>query len=501
MEVSQRSGPARRMAWPRWCTPPRVEFVVVTLVLLAFVRVHSALLLTGFGEADGARMALEAAMAHYHLASNDTRYSQTQVRTSPLYVRSLQRVMDLGVPMSEVPRLMNWFSLASCAIALGAVYLLFRSLTDRLTAALAATLFALTPAFWMAANYGMAHTPALAALLLALLSFSHALTDDAAPRRAWTWLALSLVLMTIALCFKADYFLTGLAFPVLAWMRRKPRRFVVYGGAIVAIALAIEILYAKTAMHSVEATSASLGEFAQHWHEKFPFTTKTWFNKFEYGAITHSSGIFLFAIAVFALAAHLASRAGSRLGVWAAAWSLPVVVFWGSTLGNSARHNLSALAPLMLLVVSLVTRITETRVRATVLVALIAGANYVSDREGSTRGASGVLPKSNVIQLSLDQESYSADMMDWTKMFAALDEEKKALISVDLTAAAQFAVLARAEGKFKVEERDDALVLLRGPDEVQRVRFVYCSHSDDSHAIRRDLQKEGYTVRIRHCGR
>ncbi len=469
----------------------RLEAVVVGLLLVFFVRLHVPLLVPGFGEVDAARMAVDA-VAHHEGFGSATNY---RIRTSPLYVRSLSRALDLGLPIRKLPRLMSWLSLISCAVALAAAYGLFRQLAGSLKAGLATGLLALTPAVWMGANYGMAHTPALAALLLATCTFSMALDEGLTPLAVSIRLALALVFMTAALCLKADFVLTGLALPGLAWLRRRPmNRFGLAGLAIVLIALGVQLLYSKSFASGPLPDSETLVGFAAHWHAKFPFTRKALFDKWVLGSITHSTGPFLFAVALVALAVHLLSRDGVRLGAWAAMSSLPTMVFWGLILGNSVRHNIPALAPLMLLVASLSLRITESNVRAVSLVVLFVATNYVSDTDGSPQGFSGLLARTNLIQLSHDQQEASAGTIEWTERFVKADVKKKAIVAQSVVAPAEFAMLASAEGVYKVTAQGDELVLSRGQEVIQQAQFVYCANWGEAHGVATRLRHDGYTV-------
>lgn len=450
-----------------------------------------------FGEADSARLALAAALQHFHVALEPGH----GLRTSPLYVHVLKRMMDHGMRLNDVPRFMNWATLVSCGVALVAGYGLFRTLVNRFTAALACCLLAVTPAFWMGANYGMAHTVALALLLLAYFAFSTALDEGIGRRSAGLRMALAAAFLTLAYCFKADFILTGLSFPTLAWLRRRPLRyFGVAGCAVVAVALGLQLLYVKLLPFTFARPNPTTVDFAKRWHEKFPFDTDAFLDKRVFGSITHSTGPFLFAITLLAIAAHLLSREELRLGTWAAASSLPVMAFWGMIFGNSVRHNLSALPPLMLLVASLVVRVTESRFRAATLAVLILGANYYSDTKGSGAGSAGILPRTDLIELSRDQQTYSKEAADWANAFAALDSDKKGAVARDVIAETQFAVLARAERRFKfgTTENDD-LTLIRGGKVVQYLRFVYCSNALESYKAVRELHSQGYVVRHRDC--
>jgi hypothetical protein len=477
---------------------PWLEIAAVAFAVLLYVKIHAAYIVSGFGETDAARAALQAALQHLHIATTPA----LLLRTSPLYVDALRWAADLGMRLDAMPRVMNWASLTSCAVALCAAYCLFRIFVGRLVSAVACVLLAMTPAFWLGANYGMAHTVALATLQLSLLSFAKALDEGISRRRLYTLMALALVFLTLTLAFKSDFILDGLAFPALAWLRRRPLRyFGVAGCALVLVALAVQMLYAKALSSNYKEPSKTTVEWAKHWHEKWPFTMSAILEKKNLGAITHSMGPFLFAIAAFALASHLLMRREKlRLGVWAAASSLPVILFWGFVTGNSVRHNLSALAPLMLLVASLIVRITESPFRAATLTTLLLTANYYSDTKGGGSGTVGILPRTNLIELSRDLQKYSEDARQYGQEFIALDAEKKALVARDVLAPVTFYVLsAAADRHFKLAIQEEDYALKRHGKIVQQAHFSYCANARESWQAVRELREAGYTVWHHDC--
>lgn len=470
---------------------------MVGFAVLYYVKIHTAYLVSGFGETDGARVALDAALQHLHLANEPS----PLLRTSPLYLQSLTRAMDLGMRLRDVPTLMNWVTLVSCAIALVADYCLFRIFVGKFASALACFLLALTPAFWMGASYGMEHTVALGTLQLSLLAFARSLDEGLDRRRVYTRMGLAFVFLTLTLAFKSDFILDGLSFPALVWLRRRPlRTFGVAACGMVLVALALQMLYAKgISSHYAEPPKTTV-EWAKHWHEKWPFTTDALFDKKGFGAITHSMGPFLFVITMLALAAHLLSREELRLGVWAAASSLPVMAFWGLVYGNSVRHNLSALPPLMSLVASLIVRVTESRFRAAILTLLVVSANYYSDTKRGGAGTVGINPRTDLLDLSADLQKYSDEARQYGQDFAALEGEKKALVARDVLAPVRYFMLSAAtERHLGVGTQDDDYTLKRHGKVVQLVHFSYCANSIESARAVHSLRDQGYTVWRHDC--
>lgn len=487
-------------AWTRLALAfTRTEAVCLGTTLTVYVWVHAKYMVPRFGEADASRNALDA-LGWYLRGEVSLDNSSYRMRTSPLYIHALKGVMRLGVPIRRIPDVMNWASLVSSAVGLLAAYLLYRRIAGRTTAALACSLLAFTPAYFLSGNYGMAQVPAVATLLLALLVFGNAL-DEGRSRRSFTVLAVaSGFLMFVTLSLKADLVLTGLSFPGLAWLLRKRfMPFIVTGVGIVVGGLAAELLYVKAIVSPPPVNiRPSMVEFAQNWHSRFPFDLHALQDRFVVGAITHSSGPFLFSVAVLSLLAHLFSRQEFRVGVWAAAAGVPTMLFWGLIIGNSARHNLVSLPPLMLLVAASLNRLVETPVRAVALAAVLLFLNYNSDREGEAAGFGLIVPKTNLIELAEDQIKTSASLWAWGRKFAELDAPKKALIAQFSLSSASFEVGAegQAQGPMEYSYDGDFLIHRRvGGD--QTIHPIYGRDRTDANDQARSFREKGYVVWLR----
>ena len=476
------------------------EAVLVAAILGLYVAFHAQFLVPSFGEADAARLAMDALGWHLggtiSLAATDYR-----MRTSPLYIHALKCMMGGGVPLRDLPRLMAWTSLLSSAAGLAAAYGLFRSLVGRTRSAIACGLLAATPAYWMGAHYGMAHVPALALLLLALGAFSRALDGESAPRGSLGWLGASLGLFFVALCLKADFVLTGLAFPGLAWVRRKRGLpFAAAGVAIVLIGLLGQFLYVKGVVTTPSDSHAvSTIRYAESWHSRFPFDRRALFAKWGGGSIPHASGPLLFVVMLAALLANLVNPRRRRLALWAAAASLPVILFWGLIFANSARHNLSALPPLALLVGTLLVDITRSRFKAlaVALAVAIGAANYVSETRGDPAGNGGMLPRSNLVQLGLDQVKYSDGDWRWARQIAGARATKKAVVGRYSRPYAAFELAAENQGTSRLEYDGKELLIVRDGRVAQRLLLADATSLADARAVAAGLRAEGYAVWIR----
>jgi hypothetical protein len=470
--------------------PTRVEIAVVTVALTLYLVLHSFFTVPAFGESDAARLAVDAARFHFsgHVRLDPTDY---RVLASPLYIHWLKLALGVGVPVAHLPVLMTRISLISSAVTLLATYFLFRQFIGQKGTAVAAGLLVSAPAFWLAGAYGTPDGPGLSVFLLALLAFSRALDEGGTPR-FWKLAGLATSLVFVSLAFKIDLVLGGLAFPGLVFARRRlTRRNAAAAIGVVVLGLAVQLLYVKCIVTPLPSITQFLAEFSQ----RFPFELGALTDKMGVSVITHAPGPYLFVVGLFALLALVFSRRHFRLGVLAAAWLLPIVLFWGLLPGNSARHVLPALPPLMLAVGSLVARLTGSGVRAIVLALSIAGTNYFSDRAGEPRALPTAVPRTNLLELSEVLAEESADVEKWARGFAKIDAPQKALVGRSSLPFAVFETMADAArhgGRPRYDGNDLTIVFADGHTGI--VKIVTLVGSAQGNAVTKRLREEGYTV-------
>jgi hypothetical protein len=474
----------------------RVEMGVLALCVTLYLVVHSFYTVPLFGEPDGARLTIDAASFHFS-GRAELEATEYRMRTSPLYIHALKFAMDRGVSLGRVPVLMTRVSLVSSAITLLATYLVFRRLIGRSSAAVAAGLLGVAPGFWLAGTYGMAHGPALCAWFLGLLAFSRAL-DEEANSRFWKLSALATGLVFVALALKADLVLNGFAFPGLAFIRRRlTLRHAVVASAVVVLGLVVQTLYVKGIVSppAAKPTDQSAAKFAESFTSRFPFELKGLTDKIGFGAITHAPGPFLGSLGLTALFAHLASRRNWRVGLVALLWGFPIVLFWGLIIGNSARHNLSALPPLMLVTGSLIVQLTAPGARAVLLALVLAGINYVSETVGEPHGFGTVVPRTNLLELTSELITRADDLERWARGFGKLQDPKKAIVARSSMPFAVYETMldATEHGGRPVYDGKDVHVTFPG-GRAQVVKTVYILSPRQASATVQSLRGEGYTV-------
>jgi hypothetical protein len=370
------------------------------------------------------------------------------------------------------------------------------------------------PGFWLAGTYGMAHGPALSFWMLALLAFSLAL-DAEGTSGFWKLSGLATVLVFVALALKADLVLNGFAFPGLAFIRRRlTLRHAIVASAVVVGGLALQTLYVKGIVSAREAnaTPLSTAKFAESFTSRFPFELRGLTDKVGFGAITHAPGPFLGSIGLTALCSHLTSRRNGRIGLTAMMWGLPIVLFWGLIIGNSARHNLSALPPLALVTGSLIVDVTAPGLtgprlgtwrslgggrllRGLLLATALASVNYFSETVGEPHGFGTVVPRTNLIELSSELVTRTGELEKWAQSFGKLESPKKAVVARSSMPFAVYETMldATLKGGRPVYDGKNLHILFPS-GRVQIVKTEYILSPRQANATVRSLREEGYTV-------
>lgn len=472
--------------------PSRRELIFVAAGAVAAFIAHWCFRLSGFGEQDAARLAGDA--IHWH-ASRAIYMDQVdyRLRTSPLYIQSLKLALDHGLPIRALPGLMNGASvLLSSACSVG-LYFLFRRLSNAKVAALATVLYGLTPCFWLGSVYGMPTLPSLTFWVFAVLAFARATDEPKLNSEPFAaYLSLSLVLTCIAIALKADMALCGGALITVLLLERRARPVLLAGaGAIVIIGAAFALLYAKHLAAPVVVVNPdsvnTLRGFLHEWSTRFPFQWSLLIDPKNNAPITHASGTLLFGLILIALAHGLVSgRESARRTLALSIWGWTPLLFWGLKPGNSARHNLPAFAPLVLLAAGFVFRLAEQKPRrAWLLAALLSGLALFD-----TSGPNSVTPNVNVLTATHNVEFSTSALHQRARAFAALNSPKKAIIESDyLLDYSEFEVWAAAK---KPVLRAEQSAILDGPDHETRIYKV--AGQRDARTLAQRLRREGWDV-------
>jgi Dolichyl-phosphate-mannose-protein mannosyltransferase len=486
--------PAEALQVPPHAALTRLELISLAFGALLMVILHSYFRFPGFGEQDAARLARDAINWHFeHVIYMDK--VDYRLHTSPLYIHALKLALDHGLHIRALPRVMNEASVLLSSACLVGLYLLFRRLTTPAVAAAATTIYAFTPAFWLGSVYGMPTVPSLTFWVFAAFVFSRATDQPATDKRNIAGLlALSALLAAIAFSLKADMALSGGAL-LFVLLGRDRLRWVhlAWAAAVLLFGVACTLTYSHHLATPVTEAVALLPQsnevhgFIDRWNGRFPFKWSLLLDPKNNTTITHASGTLLFAVIVLALLHGLvAGGKRTRFTLGAAAWGLPPMIFWGLKSGNSARHNLPAFPPLVLLATVMLFQLCWDKPRKVWL--LIGLLTLLAQLD--TTGGNSVNPKVDLLATSHQVQGSSDSVHRRARAFAESQSPKKAIVESDyLGAYTEFEVWAAAKApSLRLSPR----AMLDGAD--RETRFVPVGNARSARAAAARLRDEGYEV-------
>ncbi|HEX3774192.1 MAG TPA: glycosyltransferase family 39 protein [Polyangiaceae bacterium] len=471
----------------------RRETALLALGALLALLAHARYSLTGFGEQDAARLAMDA--VHWHaervIYMADVDY---RLRTSPLYIHLLKLALDRGLSIRALPGLMNGASVIFSSACLVGFYLLFRRFSGGRIAAAATVVYALTPCFWLGSVYGMPTLLALTFWIFATLAFSRAVDEfDQSKARAWPYFGVTLLFSFLAFALKADLVLSAGAFAAVLLVNQRMRLVLMSAAVgIVLLAFGASVAYANSLAAAAQASarpedSKELGSFLRNWDSRFPFRWEFLVDPKNNNAITHAvSGVLVVLVVLAVVHGLLAGGQRTRLALGMAAWGLPAILFWGLKSGNSARHNLPAFPGLVLLAIGLLFVLVDHNLRkAWVLIGVLAAFALLDET-----GSGSVAPKINPFTASRQVESSSNSLHSRAAEFVARPNPKKAVIETNyLLAYSEFEVWAAAKSP-RSKPGNPRTVL----DGNRETRIYEVGAVRQARALAQDLQQRGWDV-------
>ncbi|HYP99956.1 MAG TPA: glycosyltransferase family 39 protein [Polyangiaceae bacterium] len=473
----------------------RYEWIFIALGALAALLLHWHFRVSGFGEQDAGRLAIDAINWHFE-GSIDMTKVDYRLHTSPLYIHSMKLMLDHGLAVRALPGFMNGLSVVASSACMVGLYLLFRQLSTPAIAAAATIVYSLTPCFWLGSVYGMPTLPALTLLVFSALAFGKAADQrELRSLRFAGYIALSTLLAALAFSIKADMALSSGAL-LLALIARGKLRPVLLACIVLIVGFGtlFTISYARhVALPVVEAVpknTHAVGGFLESWNGRFPFKFSLLIDPKNNAPITHAAGTLLFAVCMLALfQGALSNKRWRWITFGAAAWGLAPMLFWGLKPGNSARHNLPAFPPLVFLAVAMLFQLVEQRARrAWILIVLLFALGQMD-----LTGNNSVTPRVNVVLTTEQVESSIGSLHARAREFMNSPNPKKAIIESEyLLSYSEFEAWAAAKTPSLREKRNSQKTIGDGPERETRVLTTGSGRVAKTQA--QSLRSQGFDV-------
>jgi hypothetical protein len=364
----------------------RRRFIVIAILLLGSLLIHSFFVLDGLGEADAARLVIDA--AKWHKTETFTYdISNYRPRTSPLYILFIRALLDADVALRDIPVYLNW---TNCLIGAAVTVVLFVvwSLWVGHRAALVGTIFLfMTPSFWIANLYGFPHLPSILFFWISLYFFQNALERRGGLKLLWAVGCAVASFMSLGL--KIDAILAYPALLGVVGYREQSLRFWRYSREDLVMAVLIPVLAllgVTTLTNCIGTTTHSFLGFAGNWSARFPWTLQkvvSW--EFFVVPFTTYGGIMMILVLVSAIRLIYDRRRRWLLAI-IIPLSLPLTLFWTFRFLDSARHWLLPASGLVFLpAVWLTDQIRPLRWFLPVALSLLATNYYFAPPFYSTR--------------------------------------------------------------------------------------------------------------------
>jgi hypothetical protein len=309
-----------------------VCFVVAVLIHLPFV------VYPGFGEQDAARIAIIATYGH---ATGQLAARYQWAFSCPLYIHFLFAVLQTGlVSPPRLAELMAFTSLLAGALFTAALFLfVLNSTRSRLVAVASAALVQLCPAHFFGSIYGFPSMVALALFMTAAVSLQAAVSASRSKKTTYALFGLFLLLYFASVATKVDVILASplLCLPVHQKRRGARARIIAMAGLAL---LAVLTFWAVNRYGLTISTHDSASTHWESWSARFFKGMGKLFTTTNVRIIGGAAGMLTIPMALTAASLMLLKNAKAKTVLWMTLTAFPIMVFWGSMSGNSARHNL-----------------------------------------------------------------------------------------------------------------------------------------------------------------
>lgn len=442
-----------------------------------------------YGEDDAARIMVDA-LLWVKAGIRSIQFSEYRYYISPGYIWLTTKLLSILGSAEAAMRVLNALNLAMSIVVVVPVFNLLRRRVP-VTAATGAVVYLLFLAsFWMTGLYGFPHFLALGTLVFALDLYDRWLLDEfVIGRRAD--LALIAGLLSVTVLLKADIYLSAIALPVFLLERRRVTRETMLLTAIVGLVPVVVAIACSTALLAGGPTIAS---YAGSWEQQYRPEASVLHDTDHTVALLRNFGVFTWPLLVLALKyAHEERRWGNLFLI--AIWTFLPTVFWALRPGDSARHHVQPMIPIVLAIgLGLSTLRTRSWLAPTLILAGIL-INYSVARPSPDT----YWPSARVFASARMIADRSDTYQRLARDFATRPDTQRALLDGEVVPYAEAELLSRAQRVLAVAPEHRwgmsgvrVSILLNGS--LNTVVVARKSGGGDGLAAATALQREGYAV-------
>ena len=442
-----------------------------------------------YGEDDAARIMVDA-LLWLKAGVRSIQFSEYRYYISPGYIWLTTRLLSVFGSADAAMRVLNALNLGMSILVVVPVFNLLRRRVP-LTAAYCAVVYLLFIAsFWVGGLYGFPHFLAFGTMAVAIDLYDRwALDEFVIGRRADLVLITALLLVTVLL--KADIYLSAIALPVILLERRRVSWETILVSAIVAL---IPVLIAVGCARLLLAGEADVATYAGSWERQYPAGASILHNTDHTVTLLRNFGVFTWPLLVLALK-HAHEERRWRDLFFVALWAFLPTFFWAFRPGDSARHHVQPLLPVVL---ALGWGLGTLRARTWLAPTLVLASTLFSYAIAKP-SADTYWPSSRVFASASMIADRASAYQRLARDFVALPDTQRVLLDGSVVPYAEAELLSRAtrifavapEGRFGMSGMRVS-ILINGAR--QTVVLARKPAGRDFVALAATLQREGYAV-------
>jgi len=323
------------------------RYIFPLLIFFTSTIVYSLFLLEGFGEPDSARIGVSIINILENGISSplSTYYFSDNI---PLYMAYLKFLLNiLSFNYSNLPQLMNITNVLFSILNLQIIYLFtYKLFNNRIMSFSIVILFIFTPGNFISSIYGFPHIIANTFFLLSLYLFLHLLENNRLKNYI---LPVYLLSMIFAISSKSDIIIAfGAFYGILYYTDKLNLKNILWTTLSIIISLLIFYFIRHKLFPNIEGSTTSTINFV-NWFAEFKPELKdinTLLQK-QIKPIVFTFGVITTLITIVFLVFGIIKKHWKPI-ILLILWSAPIITFWLIIAGNSARHNFSAILPILI---------------------------------------------------------------------------------------------------------------------------------------------------------